>query len=203
MRLGLLVIGSILLAPIAANAANRPAPIDVPRNASVVPIWRGAAEEAPATFITIGDEAPTFSYMGSDNHWHKFSDLAAKQPVLLVFGATESQLSAIEAARGSFLELGIVPVAVVDRRIGSVAAMKRRLKLKSHVIGDPMRAIAELYNSLDANGLQHAPAYFVLDENHLIRALGRGRLPAVRELLRESAQGLGRPVPDPVSVTSG
>jgi hypothetical protein len=55
-----------------------------------------------------------------------------------------------------------------------------------------MRAIADLYNCVDWNGPSHSPSFFVLDEEHRIRALGRGELPTVKELIETSTRGLGR-----------
>jgi peroxiredoxin len=186
------VAASLLLAPVTAHAALHTLDFDEPRKSTVLSIWQEASSVTPTTQLVVGDAAPGFSFLGSDGAWHKFSQLAEHQSVLLVFGATEIELTELDRARTEFLDLGIVPIVVVDRSNGTASALRRRLELSCRVISDPMRAIADLYNCVDWNGPSHMPSYFVLDEDHRIRVLGRGELPGVKRLIETSARGLGR-----------
>ena len=51
-----------------------------------------------------------------DGRWYKFSELCARGPVLLLFGAGESDLKSLENVLPLFADLGVTPAAVVDRR---------------------------------------------------------------------------------------
>lgn len=159
--------------------------------------------EPPTTRLVVGDQAPEFSYLGVDGMWHRASDLLAQGSVVLIFGADEAELRALDDARDAFLDLGVVPAFLLDMRPGSVASLQRRLGLRSPLVSDPQRAIAELYNSVDPLTSRHAPAFFVLDEAHTIRALCHGALLPPDRLLALSAQTLGRPLPQAARSTNG
>jgi len=189
------IVGLALLFACAAWAGNRP-PADSMPNTAVLPLWERTAAEPPTTRLIVGDEAPLFTYLGTEGGWRPFSELLSDGPVLLVFGAREGDLMALQQARPLFLELGVSPVVVLDRRASSTASLARRLNLSCPIIPDPMRAIADLYNTLDPRSLRPAPSFFVLDENHRIRVLSRGPLPSAVEMLSASARGLNRPLPE-------
>ena len=203
MRFRILVAASLLLVPCVAGAANHGPPVDGTGNTAPVAIWQVATVDPPATVVTVGDDAPSFSYLGADGGWHPFTRLASGQSVLLVFGATDAELAALEQSRSAFLDLGLVPIAVIDQRVGSALAMKRRCCPSCAVICDPMCAIGELYNTLDRNGMRHAPAYFILDDAHVVRALSHGTLPSMTRLLVTSAGALGRALPAAISTIDG
>src|SRR5437867_4112606 len=107
-----LVVGLALLFACAAWAGNRP-PADSMPNTAALPLWEHAAAEPPTTPLLVGDEAPLFTYLGPAGEWRHFSELVNAGPVLLVFGARENDLKALQGARPVFLELGIAPVVVV------------------------------------------------------------------------------------------
>jgi len=195
MRLRHVILGTTLLFACEASAAERmfePSYADAPVATSGL---QAVAPDSPATRLLVGDRAPVFSYLAPDGRWYQFSALCARGPVLLLFGAGETELKSLENVLPLFADLGITPAAVVDRRCGSAASLGRRLRLSCPIITDPKRAIAGLYNSLDASTQGHAPSFFVIDETRNIRALGHGPLPAPMDLLAVSSYSLGRPLP--------
>lgn len=148
--------------------------------------------EAPATEVCLGDVAPDFSYQGVDARWRRLRDLVADAPVLLVFGANEAALRNLEGEREALMDLGVIPVAVVDSRIGVARAIVNRHELRFTVLADPQGTIAAQYNAVDpANGRQ-LPVWFVLDPKRRVRALGRQGLPQ-RGYAELAAGGLGLP----------
>ena len=149
--------------------------------------------------VSIGDPAPTFSYLGIDGCWHDSRALWNNTPALIVFGARDEQLAELDRARPMLEELGIRPVAVVDMRTGSAARYARRLRLQMSLVVDPQCAIAGLYGTLDPVTRRHAPSFFVLDAKGTVRGGGRGPLPSAQRLAEISAISLGQPLPVPAS----
>jgi peroxiredoxin len=195
MPLRWLAAAFALLLPLTANAAEPLIRSDVPPNLSVLTIWNQAAQEPAEIRLIVGDRAPRFSYLDIGGQWKQFSDLSTGSALLLIFGASESDLVAIEEKRQVFQELGVTPVAVVDGRSTSMRALQRRQAFTGPIITDPKRAIGGLFNSLDPRSLTHAPSFFVLDEKRRIRALGHGALPSPIRMLSLSASSLGRALP--------
>jgi peroxiredoxin len=195
MPLRWLAAASFMLIPISAASAERFYPSDIPSNSSIETIWRQVAVE-PAEFrLAVGDKAPGFSYLDPKGKWNEFKSLGAGSPMLLVFGASDSDLVALERLRSMFEELGVTPVAVMDGRGASARALQRKLSISVPIITDPKRAIAGLFNSLDPKSLTLASSFFVLDENRQIRALSHGELPSPQQMLALSANSLGLPLP--------
>ncbi len=204
MRTRNLMAGLALLAAVTAHAEERE---------TSFPAYDGAPQparhdwiitvEPPATRLVVGDAAPEFSYLGPDGRWHRASELLARGSVLLVFGADDRELLAMEQARDAFLDLGVVPAFVLDVGPGQVASLQRRLRLASPLLSDPRRAIAELYNSVDPHTARHAPGFFVLDAKHTIKAIGHGAIPPTERMLALSAELLGRPLQQGTRVASG
>jgi peroxiredoxin len=154
------------------------------------------AAEPPIPRVRIGDPAPNFAFIAADGKWRRLSDLLAQGPVLLVFGARDADLRAIEAARPAFRELEVVPAAVMDMRSGSIGSLAKRLGLTFPILSDSQRAIAELFNTVDPASHRHSPSFFVVDRLGTVRHMGRGMLPDSQFLVESSALGLGKPVPD-------
>jgi peroxiredoxin len=202
MPLRRLILGWALIAACAAQAADREPAFGTPPSSAPLPLWSRVAADQPATPLVVGDRAPRFSYLGPDGGWHEFSDLSAKGPVLLVFGATEADLKALEASRPAFSALGVNPAVVMDMRAGSAARLARRLRLSSPIISDPVCAIAGLYDSLSPASLRHAPAFFLVDKSRTIRVLERGSLPPTARIIELSAHALGQQVPEPARAAS-
>jgi peroxiredoxin len=146
-------------------------------------------------FVEIGDLAPEFSYLGTDGDWHKLREILSDGDILLIFGATESVLKDLTAAKSVFEELGVQPVVVLDMSSGSAARYVRRLDLDLEVVSDARCAIGDLYGSLDRSTGRHAPGYFLLDPKRTVRAMHRGVIPPARQLVAAAARGLARPMP--------
>ncbi len=80
------------------------------QNSEGLPKARSASEMSPparsisanspepdATVVSPGDRAPDFAYIGADGFGGRLRNLLAQGPVLLVFGAGESDLAALRA----------------------------------------------------------------------------------------------------------
>jgi peroxiredoxin len=133
--------------------------------------------DTPATEVILGDIAPDFAYQGDEARWRRLRELVARQPALLVFGASDAVLRALEAERETLLERGVLPVVVLPSRLGSTRATVQRLNLKYMVLADPRGVIASQFNAVDPASGRQLPAWFVLDTQRRVQALGRGRLP--------------------------
>ena len=202
MRTVTWMAGLFLLMAGAAQAEDRPLS-STPFSGQTPPARNWIMVEPPTTRLVVGDQAPEFSYLGVDGMWHRAADLLGQGRVVLIIGADEAELRAQDGARDAFLDLGIVPAFLLDMRPGSVASLQRRLGLKSALVSDPQRAIAELYNSVDPVTARHAPAFFVVDGAHTIRALCHGAILPPDRLLALSARSLGLPVPQAARPTNG
>jgi peroxiredoxin len=134
--------------------------------------------EPPATLVAVGDPAPDFSYPSQGRSWLHLHDLLAQGSVLLVFATEDEQLVALQDERARLMDLGVIPVAVVDRRSGAAASTVKRLGLQFPVIADLQRTIATQFNVLDPDSRRTAPAWFVINHRGWVRALNRGSLPS-------------------------
>jgi peroxiredoxin len=161
-----------------------------------------AGAEPPATLVALADPAPDFSYPSEGKRWLHLHDLLAQGPVLLVFATDDPQLVALQGERGRLLDLGVVPVAVLDRRSGAAASAARRLGLEYLVIADVQRVIASQFNMLDPDSRQTAPGWFVIDRTGRVRALNRSGLPS-HGYARLAATALAIPSPDVTLPTHG
>ena len=123
-----------------------------------------------------GEAAPDFSYL-VDGRWRRLRELRSQGHVLLVVGAGDAQLRALEAQREGLLRLCVVPVAVLDQRSGRCRATSERLGLHFTVIADPTRVIAAQFNALDERTRLAAPAWFVVDQRGTVRALAHASWP--------------------------
>jgi len=151
--------------------------------------------EPPGVLVGVGDSAPNFSHQTEDNRWGRLRDLLLQGPALLVFGARDGELQALERDRDALLALGVVPVAVLDARGGTAWSTARRLALRFPVIPDARRVIAAQFNLVDDSGPRTLPAWFVVDRRGRVRALRRGELPR-RGYPRLAADALGLPARD-------
>ena len=73
--------------------------------------------------------------------------------------------------------MGVIPVAVLDRRTGSAVLLAHRLGLGFPVIADPQGAIASQFNLVGPPTVRPRPAWFILDRAGRVRGLERGELP--------------------------
>jgi peroxiredoxin len=148
--------------------------------------------EPPAAEICVGDPAPDFAYQGYDGRWMRLHHLLDQGSVLLVFGGNEAQLSQLEREREALLSLGVIPVAVVDRRPGGARKLAVKLGLAYTVLADSRQVIAAQFNATEAGRV--TPSWFVIDGHGKVRGLLRGAQP-VQDYLRVSARSLALPMP--------
>lgn len=158
-------------------------------------------EEPPSTEVRVGDVAPDFSYQSYDGTWRRLHELRAQGPLLLVFAPEEDQLRLMERERGRLLDLGVVPVAVVDKSPRGTWALVQKLNLRFSVLADPRSVIAEQFNVTDWRTHATVPSWFVIDQKGMVRALDRESFP--REPVAAAAEALGKARPGIVVPTSG
>lgn len=177
MKLPLAVPAALLLAALASAAPFAPdhLPADVARPA-VNPSSGGP--EPPNAIVTGGEPAPDVSWQASDGTWLRLADVRAHGPVLLVFTRREIDLATLQRERDQLLDLGVLPVAVVDRRPGAAADLTRRLRLTYTVIPDRRCVVAQQFNAIDPDTRSLAPAWFMVDRRGVVRGMSHGELPS-------------------------
>ena len=136
--------------------------------------YGGSSEYAT---VDAGTNAPDFSYESLAGESARLRDLRAQGHVLLVFGATDSDLQHLQAEADRLTHIGVVPVAVLDRGASSCRRTAKKLSLTFPLVPDPQRTIGAQYNSLNPRTRQNAPAWFVVDRRGRVRGLDRFKLP--------------------------
>lgn len=131
------------------------------------------ASPAPAA----GELAPDFTYQSHEYLWQNLHNILERGPVVLVFGAGDAELVALESERESLQSRGVTPLAVVDRRDVDAWGIVRRLSLGYSLLADPRSSIGEQYGVLDASSRRSQPAWFVIDQAGQVRDSGFGDLP--------------------------
>jgi peroxiredoxin len=190
MSFPLVVVLAAWLSAAASSETSGPASHDEGPTSSPID---ARAYEPPAAVIVVGTTAPDFSFQTVEGSWRHLHDLLSEGPVLLVFGAREAELRALERERNALLDLGVMPVAIVDGRPGRVASMVRRMGLASLVVPDARHVVASQFNLVQPPTLAPVPAWFVIDRQARVRRLQRGRLPST--YASQTAQALGLPLP--------
>jgi peroxiredoxin len=182
---------ALLATPGPAAAGNTNAATDVSKPLPLVPLGTGAEY----ALVVPGAGAPDFSYENLAGGRARLRDLRAQGHVLLVFGATEAQLSRLQEESEALERLGVVPVAVLDWRTGSCRGVVKKLGLTFPVVPDPQRTIGAQYNALDPRTHQDVPAWFVVDRGGRVR--GADRLDWPRDSWATlAANSLGLPAGD-------
>jgi len=186
-------MAALCLITVGSDPAGTPTPRqpDATRDA---PITQVAAPEPPLTEVKVGEPAPDFSYQSPDGRWRNLHDLLAQGPVLLVFGGDDVVLGTLEHERDRLLDLGVIPVAILDVRPGTAWSAVRRLHLRYSVLADPQRVIGAQFNIVDPATRRHLPGWFVIDRSRTVRGLERGRLPD-DEYPALASKSLGIPLP--------
>ncbi len=173
--------------------------LDVSRTASHPPdrpahlenALAGHFSEPPTTLLQVGDPAPDFAFEGFDGHVMRLHHVLDQGAVLLVFAPREADLRRLQEERGTLLDLGIVPVAIVDTRPNAARTLVRRLGLQYSVLADTRGVIADQFNVVD--GGRMIPSWFALDARGHVRGLVRA-MPAVAYALW-CARALALPLP--------
>jgi len=148
--------------------------------------------EPPTTTVSVGDQAPDFSFESLDHHWRHLHDLMAQGSVLLVFAPDDDRLRSMERERDAMLQRGILAVAVLDRREGAARSAVNRLHLHFNVIADPRGVIAEQFNLMDNTGPRMLSSWFVVDRSGLVRGMHRDGVPG-SDFLSLGTRALGLP----------
>jgi peroxiredoxin len=161
-------------------AQDNPATVSVPEGSQhVIPV-------PPA----VGSTAPDFTYQSFDYQWRNLHHMLAQGSVLLVFGASDEQLLALEHARETLLSHDVVPVAVVGRPESEVWSTVLRCGLGYSLLSDPHAAIAAQFGAVDS-ARRAAPAWFVIDPSGRVRGAGKG-IPATTDWVAVTGTALGR-----------
>ena len=150
--------------------------------------------------IDAGSQAPDFSFETSPG-WTHLRDVRGQGHVLLLIGPDEGQLLALERERPRLLSMGVVPVAVLDRRAGACRALAGHLHLGFLLVPDARRVIGAQFNALDPSSRADAPAWFVIHRDGRVRDLAHAEWPA-RPWTEVCASALGLPAPQAPSPAS-
>lgn len=152
---------------------------------------QGRIPEPPATIVRVGDPAPNFAFEGYGGRAMRLHHLLDQGPVLLVFGAREADLRRLQQQRDALLDLGVIPVAVVDAAPRTTRSLVKRLGLQYTVLADSRGVIAGQFNVVEGGRI--LPGWFALDARGRICGLVRGALPAV-DYARLCARALAIPM---------
>jgi peroxiredoxin len=155
------------------------------------------AAEPPILSIQPGDPAPDFSFVGLDGRWRSLRDLTAHGALLLVVAPHQAQLRALDRARDSLLDIGVLPVAVLDVRPNRARLLVQQLGLRYTVVPDARRIVASQLDSVHPLTLAPVPSWFLVDRTRKVRALKRG-VRLERDFASLAARALALPLPDAV-----
>ncbi len=136
----------------------------------------GLAPSGDYALIDAGAQAPDFTFEATGG-WTRLHDLRAQGNVLLLFCPDDEQLVALERERPRLLAMGVVPVAVLDRRPTSCRALASRLRLGFTLASDSRRVIGAQFNAIDPESRADAPAWFVIGRDGRVRDLAHESWP--------------------------
>ena len=160
--------------------ANRPIPSASP----------SAAAHAPGGPPHVGDAAPDFDFQAVDHAWRRFHEFYEQGDVLLVFGATDAELVAIERSSDALLAAGVVPIAIVGDRDADAWKRIERGRLTYSLLSDPRGDLAGRFGVVDATGRARF-AWLVIDRSGRVRGVGDAR-PAAAAWPQLASSALGR-----------
>ena len=196
MLLGPLLVAASMFAAQSTHHLNDPTSIrpEVQHNVvSVSGLAPAPRLAAPAPMN--GELAPDFTYQSHDYLWQNLHNILEHSAIVLVFGAGDEQLLALEGERESMQAGGVTPVVVVDRRDLEAWSLVRRLSLGYSLLADPRSSIGEQYGVLDAASHRSQPAWFVIDQLGHVRGSALGTLP--KQGWVELAAAALQPTPEP------
>ena len=180
------LLGSSLIA-----GAPHATAAEIPSRTPLIPLPTGGEYAV----VVPGSSAPDFAYETLTDTTARLRDLRAQGHVLLVFGADDSDLRRLNREGSRLTRLGVVPVAVLDWRVGACRDVVRRLSLTFPVVPDPQRTIGAQYNVLDPNTRHDSRAWFVVDRGGRVRGLERFEHPG-ESWENVAATALGLPLAD-------
>ena len=173
--------GPLMAAGLMAAASLSPAGVQ-PATSSLLTNAVAVSHQPPAGAGTVpmpekGQEAPDFVYQSYEHLWQNLHNMLEESHVLLVFGASESDLARLEQDREPLHRLGITPVAVVTERDGEARRTVRELNLGFSLLADPRGAIGEQYGVREATVARDRSMWFMIDQEGEIRDRGEGLRP--------------------------
>ena len=196
MLFGPLLVAASMFAAQSTHHLNDPTSIRPEVQNNVVCVSGLAPAPRPAAPAPLnGELAPDFTYQSHDYLWQNLHNILEHGAIVLVFGAEDEQLLALERERESMQAGGVTPVVVVDRRDLDAWSLVRRLSLGYSLLADPRSSIGEQYGVLDTSSHRSQPAWFVIDQVGHVRASGLGTLP--RRGWVELAVAALQPTPEP------
>lgn len=176
MKLSSLLLAVVVAATVPLQPGEPPG--SPPAAERGLPTISPRAAEPPSSTLMVGDIAPDFAWQVGDRRFASMKEALAQGSLLLVFAPNDRQLRAIEEERDALLDLGVVPIGVLNARGGAASGTARRLGLSFTLVPDSRRVIAGQYGATDDNRQSMLPAWFVVDRRGQVRALGRGSIPA-------------------------
>ena len=139
-----------------------------------------------------GKRAPDFQYQSYDAMWQHLHNVLEHGDVLLVFGASDVDLRALEREREPLMKTGVLPLVVVERKDRDVWASVRRLGLTYSLLADPKGAIGVQYGVYDASLGHSRSAWYVIDTKGRVRQTGAEAPTTPWTVV--AANALGRPL---------
>lgn len=200
MFLAILMVAGLVAAatPAAAAKSNAPAePVAFTNHVAVesTPVAAPVVASAPdveSISLRPGKKAPDFQYQSYDAMWQHLHNVFQHGDVLLVFGADEADLRAIERQREGFVDAGIVPMIVLEKSDREVWSLVRRIGLTYSLLADPKGAIGLQYGVYDKDASRSRKAWFAIDVKGRVRQVGTEVPPQAWPV--QVASALGRPV---------
>jgi peroxiredoxin len=165
------------LATCATFAVAAGAPLIPPNPRTATPIFP-ISVSAEYAVLEVGSSAPDFSFESPTGGSRRLHELRAQGAVLVVIGAGDQRLIRLESERPRLLAMGVVPVVVLDYKASHCRDIARRLGLQGVVAPDPQRVIAAQFNALERSTHASVPAWFVINREGRVRALGRLEWPS-------------------------
>ncbi|HTR96485.1 MAG TPA: redoxin domain-containing protein [Candidatus Acidoferrales bacterium] len=165
MTFGPLLVAGLL-------AATSPAVSDV-RDVAIR-LEPAAAASAPVA----GSIAPDFTFQSHDYLWQRLHNLLEQGDVLLVFGANDDELRALERDHESLLRAGIVAVGVTSDDEAGAWRTIRRCNLTYSLLADPHAAIARPYGATIGATNRLRGTWCLIDRSGHVRGTGEGAGPA-------------------------
>lgn len=186
--------GSLFAAALLAAASHPAVPLSRPHQTAAhnAVSVTNADPVTPGTLVTpaAGEPAPDFTYQSHEYLWQNLHNMLEQGHVLLVFGATETDLRRLESERENLIRQGVLPVAVIEQREGDVWKLLRRTDVSISLLSDPHGAIAEQYGVYQPASRGAHAAWFLVDQSGRVRETGTGALP--NHWSERTAVALGR-----------
>ena len=168
---------------IALALAVRPALAGVEGHSPSAPDPTSSATQPPdreMLFDTAPDpteDSLDIGKLAGASRWKTLHDLLAKGNVLLVFAPSDAQLLSLESEADSLRAHHVIPVGVRECDEAANRATIKHLRLSIHLMADPRAELAGDFHLVAPSGSGTKPAWFVLDHQGKVRAIGRRPIP--------------------------